>query len=117
MGQITCLSHKASMIILIIPLVTITYDKNHQKQNNIILKCSGGQFSPDDPFLSTDRGEVQDGVYFIKVKWLKDHEDFDHVFDDECDDDGGYDDGVGNSWEVQGDVCFIKVRQLQLWLS
>ena len=116
MAQITCLSNKASMIILISPLVTITYDKHHQKQNNK-LECSGGQFSPDDPFLSTDRGEVQDGVYFIKVKWLKDHEDFDHVFDDECDDDGGYDDGVGNSWEVQGDVCFIKVRQLQLWLS
>ena len=110
MGQITCLSHKASMIILIIPLVTITYDKNHQKQNNIILKCSGGQFSPDDPFLSTDRGEVQDGVYFIKVKWLKDYE------DDECDVEYD-DDDVGNSWEVQGDVCFIKVRQLQLWLS
>jgi hypothetical protein len=27
----------------------------------------GGQFSPDDPFLATDRGEVQDGVYFIKI--------------------------------------------------
>ena len=52
-----------------------------------------------------------------KVKWLKDLEDFDHDFDDECDDDGGYDDDVRNSWEVQGDVCFIKVRQLQLWLS
>ena len=116
MAQKTCHSKKASMIILISPLVTITFDKHHQKQNNKP-KCSGGQFSPDDPFLSTDRGEVQDGVYFIKVKWLKDHEDFDHVFDDECDDDGGYDDGVGNSWEVQGDVCFIKVRQLQLWLS
>ena len=70
MGQITCHGNKASMLILISPLVTITYDKHHKKN---ILKCSGGQFSPDDPFLSTDRGEVQDGVYFIKVKLLRDH--------------------------------------------
>merc|ERR1719499_2071997 len=34
------------------------------RDNNTVI---GGQFSPDDPFLSTDRGEVQDGVYFIKV--------------------------------------------------
>jgi len=34
------------------------------RDNNTVI---GGQFSPDDPFLATDRGEVQDGVYFIKV--------------------------------------------------
>jgi len=34
------------------------------RDNNTVI---GGVFSPDDPFLASQRGEVQDGNYFIKV--------------------------------------------------
>jgi hypothetical protein len=34
------------------------------KDNNAVI---GGLYSPDDPFLATQKGEVQDGNYFIKV--------------------------------------------------
>jgi len=37
---------------------------NLAKDNNSVI---GGFYSPDDPFLATEKGEVQDGHYFIKV--------------------------------------------------